>query len=186
MIDGVFDSVPETGKPARRPPVRTFWVSARTLLVVLIILGLSGSGCFKSSSQQGARTGSSLVKATSDDALDNSLSATKYMTKVTNLRASPVGSRLQAVTEQLAKDPDTQESVLRLAWETTCEAYFGRITRDPASLAQYVATSAVKFALTFTGDAAQLIADAVFTALEEHPGDAAAKCIGIGERIPSG
>ncbi len=104
--------------------------------------------------------------------------AVAIVTSVT-LRTAPIGTRRRPYgvqTTEPGEDPEVQDALEGLAWETTCALVFDEVPATVEEVAIFLVERAVNFGISFLEEGEREMADLVLDAFEEQENEAQDAC----------
>ena len=122
-----------------------------------------------------------LAKSEGDDALRaGTRRADDILVQVPKAIEPSLGTRLRSSARELSNDPDVQDALEGLAWETTCALVFGEVPSDVGEVAAFLVERAASFGISFLDDGEQQMAGLVVDAFTEQASEAEQACNDIG------
>lgn len=87
-----------------------------------------------------------------------------------------LGTRLRTSATELSEDPQVQDALEGLAWETSCALVFDEVPATVEEVAVFLVEMAVNFGISFLEEGEQEMADLVLGAFEEQENEAENAC----------
>lgn len=147
--------------------------TAPALAALCAAVLLSAGSCI----DDAARGGSTLVKSEGDDALRaGGRRADDFLVEVPPAVRPTLGARLRSSARELSEDPEVQDALEGLAWESTCALVFGEVPATVEEVADFLVERAVSFGISFLDDGEQEMAGLVIDAYTEQENEAEEAC----------
>lgn len=134
---------------------------------------LSASSCLDDI----GRGGSVLAKSQGDEAVGIGVQrADDILVRVPETVGPTLCTRLRSSATELSDDPEVQDALEGLAWETTCALAFDEVPATVEEIAILLVERAVDFGISFLEEGEQEMADLVLDAFEEQENEAEDAC----------
>ena len=144
-----------------------------TVAVVCASVLLSASSCIDDL----GRSGSTFVRTQGDEAVEIGVQrADDILVRVPDAARPTLGTRLRSTATELSEDPQVQDALEGLAWETTCALVFDEVPATVEEVAIFLVERAVNFGISFLEEGEQEMAGLVLDAFVEQENEAQDAC----------
>lgn len=118
-----------------------------------------------------------LVRAQGDEAVEVGVQrADEILVRVPDAGRPTLGTRLRSTATELSEDPQVQDALEGLAWETTCALVFDEVPATVEEVAVFLVERAVNFGISFLEEGEQEMAGFVLDAFAEQENEAQDAC----------
>lgn len=153
---------------------RTTFTALASLCAAVL---LSASSCVDDVGKGAAKSGSLFAKSEGDDALKlGTRRADDLLVQVPEAVRPTLGMRLRSSASELSEDPEVQDALEGLAWETTCALVFGEVPSTFDAVAVFLVERAVNFGISFLDEGEQEMAGLVLDAFTAQENEAEGAC----------
>lgn len=147
--------------------------TSTALAVLCASVLLSASSCLDDI----GRSGSALVRSQGDEAVEVGVQrADDILVRVPETVGPTLRTRLRSSATELSEDPEVQDALEGLAWETTCALVFDEVPATVEEVAIFLVERAVNFGISFLEEGEQEMADLVLDAFAEEENEAQDAC----------